>query len=274
MSLYLRPLYAARTDAGRVRDHNEDAVQVAQVPSSADAGSPWHIFAVADGVGGHERGEWASQTAIAVLNDELARVLDHSNPTDALRAGFEAANTAVLQGGGTITRFGQHAATTLVAAVVQQGKLWWAHVGDSRLYLVRQGQVMRLTQDHSWVDEQVRAGLMSEQDALISERRHAITRSIGFGATVDVDAGGPTPLRTGDVMILCSDGLHGQVTDDEIAGITQQLLPEAAAERLIALSNERGGPDNISVIVCLLFDGSAGESTRARRLVPPGATLP
>src|SRR5581483_2796437 len=127
MSLYLRPLYAARTDPGRVRDHNEDAVQVAQVPSSGDADSPWHIFAVADGVGGHERGEWASQTAITVLNQELATSLDGSNPSDALRAGFEAANTAVLHGGGTITRFGQHAATTLVAAVVQHGKLWWAH---------------------------------------------------------------------------------------------------------------------------------------------------
>lgn len=274
MSSYLRPLYAARTHPGRVRDHNEDAVRVAEVPSKADVLSPWHIFAVADGVGGHERGEWASETAISVLNAELARSLDNSNPTDALRAAFEAANTAVLEGGGTLTRFGQHAATTLVVAVVQQGRLWWAHVGDSRLYLVRQGQAQRLTQDHSWVDEQVRAGIMTEQDALISERRHAITRSIGFGATVDVDSGGPIPLRSADVMILCSDGLHGQVADDELAGVVQQLLPEAAAERLVALSNERGGPDNISVIVCTLFDGSVGESTRGRRLVPPGATLP
>jgi protein phosphatase len=257
-----------------VRDHNEDAVEIAEVPSASDALSPWHIFAVADGVGGHERGEWASQTAINSFNSELSRVLDESNPLDALRVSFEAANTTVLEGGGTTTRLGHHAATTLVAAVVQQGRLWWAHVGDSRLYLVRQGQAKRLTQDHSWVDEQVRAGLMSQQEALISERRHAITRSIGFGPSIDVDAGGPILLRSADVVILCSDGLHGQVADDELAGIAQQLLPEAAAERLVALSNERGGPDNISVIVCLLFDASAGESTRAQRLVPPGATLP
>jgi protein phosphatase len=274
MSSYLRPLYAARTDTGRVRDHNEDAVCVAEVASTGDALSPWHIFAVADGVGGHERGEWASQTAVSVLHAELARVLNESNPEDALRASFAAANAAVLEGGGASASVGKRAATTLVAAVVQHGRMWWSHVGDSRLYLVRQGQARRLTQDHSWVDEQVRAGLMSQQDALISERRHAITRSIGFGESVEPDMGGPMSLRSADALILCSDGLHGQVADDELAGIVQQLLPEAAAERLVALSNERGGPDNISVIVCLLFDASAGESTHAHRLVPPGATLP
>src|SRR5919108_5153272 len=179
MSSYLRPLYAARSDPGRVRDHNEDAVHVAEIPSAAQPLSPWHVFTVADGVGGHERGEWASQTAISVLNSELARVLNEESPIDALRAGFEAANAAVLEGGGGTAAFGQRAATTLVAALVQQGRLWWANVGDSRLYLIRQGHAQRLTQDHSWVDEQVRAGFMSEQDALISERRHAITRSIG-----------------------------------------------------------------------------------------------
>jgi protein phosphatase len=267
-------LYASRTDSGRARDHNEDAVQVSEVPSTADPLSTWHVFSVADGVGGHERGEWASQTAVSVLHAELARFLNESNPIDALRAGFEAANAVVLQGSSASTRAGQRAATTLVAAVVQQGILWWAHVGDSRLYLVRQGRAQRLTQDHSWVDEQVRAGYMTQQDALLSERRHAITRSIGFAPSVEVDSGGPIPLRSADVLVLCSDGLHGQVADDELAVIVQQLLPDAAAERLVALSNERGGPDNITVVVCLLFDASAGESTRPHRLVPPGATLP
>jgi protein phosphatase len=119
-----------------------------------------------------------------------------------------------------------------------------------------------LTQDHSWVDEQVRAGLMTREDARISERRHALTRSIGFEASVQVDTGGPLPLRSGDVIIVCSDGLHGQVSDDELGGIVQQLLPEEAAERLVALSNERGGPDNISVIVSAMFDASAGDPSR------------
>jgi protein phosphatase len=259
MSSYLRPLYCARTDAGRARDHNEDAVYATELPLDGAAASPWYVFAVADGVGGHEHGEWASGTAVSILAQELLAQLDAVGPTDALRAAFGAANTVVWQGGGT-GRTGQRAATTLVAALVGQGTVWWAHVGDSRAYLVRQGRIQRLTQDHSWVDEQVRAGFMRPEDALISERRHVITRSIGYDMNVEVDTGGPIPLHSGDIVILSSDGLHGQISDKEIASIVQQLLPEAATERLVALSNARGGPDNISVIVCVMFDASPSES--------------
>jgi protein phosphatase len=102
---------------------------------------------------------------------------------------------------------------------------------------------------------------MTVEEAKISGRRNVITRSIGFDMDVQVDLGGPVTLRSGDALILCSDGLYGQVTDDELAGVVQQLLPEPAAERLVALSNERGGPDNISVIVCAMFDASASEPT-------------
>ncbi len=255
MSSYLRPLFSARTDPGRQRDHNEDAVYASEL--SVATGEPAaYVFAVADGVGGHERGEWASQTAMDLLAAELPGKLDALAPLEALTASFQVANTAVWQGGSS-----EHAAlrpaTTLVVALVRAGNLWWAHVGDSRAYLVRQARVQRLTQDHSWVDEQIRAGFMSRQEAQLSERRHAITRSIGYSASIEVDTGGPMPLRSGDIVILCSDGLHDQVTDDELAGMVQQLLPDAAAERLIALSNERGGPDNISVVVCSMFDASA-----------------
>ena len=274
MSSYLRPLFAARTDPGRKRDHNEDSLHVAVLPVGNDALSPWYVFAVADGVGGHERGEWASQTAVSVLTSEVARQLAHSSALDALRAGFGTANLAVLEDATPAQRAGRRAATTLVAALVRDGTLWWAHVGDSRLYLVRQGRAQRVTEDHSWVEEQVRAGFISQEDALLSDRRHAITRSIGFEPTVNVDTGGPIPLRSGDVMILCSDGLYGQVTDGELAGVVQQLLPEPAAERLVALSNERGGPDNISVIICAMFDASAGAPEDRPRPVEADVTLP
>ncbi len=254
MSSYLRPLYSARTDPGRQRDHNEDAVYAGEVSSTASDAAAY-VFAVADGVGGNERGEWASQTAVEILETAMHRHVDTLVPLDALLAAFHAANAAVWEGGsgtpGTL-----RPATTLVVALVRLGNLWWAHVGDSRAYLVRQGRGQRLTQDHSWVDEQVRAGFMTREEAQISERRHAITRSIGYEASIDVDTGGPLPLRSGDVVILCSDGLHDQVSDDELAGVVQQLLPEAAAERLVALSNDRGGPDNISVVVCSMFDAS------------------
>jgi protein phosphatase len=251
VSSYLRPLYYARTDPGRQRDHNEDAVFAGEVASTSDA--PAYVLAVADGVGGNERGEWASQTAVDILATELHQDVDTLAPLDALAAAFRAANAAVWTGGSAEHR-ASRPATTLVVALVRHGNLWWAHVGDSRAYLVRQARVQRLTQDHSWVDEQVRAGFMSPEEAQISERRHAITRSIGYDASIEVDTGGPLALRSGDVVILCSDGLHGQVSDDELASVVQQLLPEAAAERLVALSNERGGPDNISVVVCSMFD--------------------
>ncbi len=273
MSSYLRPVYCARTDPGKQRGHNEDAVYAGEVSAGGGEGSPTYVFAVADGVGGHERGEWASQTAIDVLRDTAERRAADQAPNDVLLAAFHAANDAVWNGGATVHP-GQRAATTLVAAMIQGGTAWWAHVGDSRAYLVRQGRVQRLTQDHSWVDEQVRAGYMTREEAQISERRNAITRSIGFDARVQVDLGGPMPLRSGDVVLLCSDGLHGQVGDDELAGVVQQLLPEAAAERLIALSNERGGPDNISVILCVMFDASARDTARSTRAAAAQVTLP
>jgi protein phosphatase len=218
--------------------------------------SVWHLLAVADGVGGLAHGEWASETALAILKAEVRTALGTAEPVDALSAGFRAANARVWGGSSTPAGW-PRAATTLVAAVLGKGAVWWAHVGDSRAYLVRQGRAQRLTQDHSWVEEQVRAGIMTAEEAQVSERRSLITRSVGGAVDIDVETGGPIHLSTGDSVILCSDGLHGQVSDDELALITQQLLPEAAAERLVSLSNERGGPDNISVIVCAMLDSSA-----------------
>jgi serine/threonine protein phosphatase PrpC len=242
LTSYLRPVYSARTDAGRQRDHNEDYVHAGSLDAEQPGQSPWYTFVVADGVGGHQRGEWASQTAVATFSRAILTRLDQVSPPDALREAFRAANTAIWDG--NATRLTNRAATTLVATLLRQGMLWWANVGDSRAYLVRRGRAVRLTADHSWVDEQVRAGLMTAEEAKISERRNVITRSIGFDVDVQVDLGGPVTLRSGDALILCSDGLHGQVSDDE---------------RLVALSNERGGPDNISVIVCAMFDASANE---------------
>lgn len=272
LSSYLRPLYYARTDTGRQRDHNEDAVY-AGVLSNDERLPPTYVFAVADGVGGHERGEWASQTAVQIVETQLQLHLADLAPPDALDTAFRAANATVWESGSSLQNI-QRPATTLVVALVRDGTVWWAHVGDSRAYLVRQGRAQRLTQDHSWIEEQVRAGYLTREQAQMSERRHAITRSIGYDATIQVDTGGPTPLRSGDVVILCSDGLHDQVTDEEIAGVVQQLLPEAAAERLIGLSNERGGPDNISVVLCSMYDASADETVHTRRASEAAITLP
>jgi protein phosphatase len=244
-----------------VRSQNEDSLQAGPLGEGEVAEPRWYVFAVADGVGGHMRGEWASQTAITTLSAHILASIDRDSPPEALRGAFRAANSAIWDH--TPQRAGNRAATTLVAALVNRGILWWANVGDSRAYLVRRGRATRLTTDHSWVEAQVRAGVMTADQARISGRRNVITRSIGFDVDVEVDLGGPIALRSGDGLVLCTDGLYGVVADDELARVVQQLLPEAAAERLVALSNERGGPDNISVIVCTLVDGSLGEPGHA-----------
>jgi len=258
MSSYLQPVFGALTDPGRSRDHNEDRILAGPLPAAQAEVPPWFVFAVADGVGGQQRGDWASETTIAILMEDLAERLDSTPALDALRGAFTHANSSIWTS--TVATHPPRPATTLVVALLRHGTLWWANVGDSRAYLVRRGEAMRLTQDHSWVEEQMRAGYMTREEARISDWRNVITRSIGGDADVQVDVGGPIPLRSGDALIVCSDGLHGQVSDEEMAEVVQQLLPEAAAGRLVALSNERGGPDNISVIVCIMFDASSVEA--------------
>ena len=134
--------------------------------------------------------------------------------------------------------------------MLEQAQLWWANVGDSRAYLVANDTVLQLTRDHSWMEEQVRNGSLTPEQARLSERRNVITRGVGFQAHVDVDTGGPIPISENQRVVLCSDGLHGLLSDQEIASLARGSAPAEAAERMIALSNARGGLDNISVVVC------------------------
>jgi protein phosphatase len=249
--------YNARTDVGRVREINEDRVFAGELQPLSSGGAAWLLLVVADGVGGLERGEWASERAVAVVTAEVPMQLTSREPREALRLAIETANQLISQQDATRpdSRLSP-AATTLVAAIVGEGQLWWANVGDSRAYLiggdgvgVDQGQVQRLTRDHSWVEEQIRRGSLTPEQARLSERRNVITRSIGFQPEVEVDTGGPVTLQPSDVIVLCSDGLHGLLADEEIARLARTYPPAEATERLIALSNERGGTDNISVIV-------------------------
>jgi protein phosphatase len=180
-------------------------------------------------------------------------------PREALQRAFEAANHLIWrrERSEAESRLGP-AATTVVAVIVEEGRLWWANVGDSRAYLFGEGRVQRLTRDHSWVEEQVREGSLTPEQARLSERRNVITRSIGFQPEVDVDTGGPVEVRRTDVVVLCSDGLHGLLTDEEIAKVARGYGAAEAAERLVRLSNDRGGTDNVSVIVCGFVDHTTG----------------
>jgi PPM family protein phosphatase len=234
---------AGLSHQGQVRDHNEDCLgdQADRYEAKLDAHG-W-LLAVADGMGGHEMGEVASRLAIDTLYD----VYYHAEPDPplALREAIEAANVTVhYQASIRNVTMG----TTLTVAVLRDDMLIVANVGDSRVYRVRDGRAQQLTQDHSLIAEQVRRGLLTEAQAQSSKLHNVITRCIGYRDAVEVDIS-ETPLRADDVVLLCSDGLHGLVAPHELAAVVANQPLADAAQTLIELANMRGGPDNIT---CLL----------------------
>jgi protein phosphatase len=189
----------------------------------------------------------ASEQTLRSLTES---VMGNSNqdPPEALHDGVLLANKAVK---GMADRKPELAgmASTLTAAFVRNGRVWLANVGDSRVYLIRAGNAWPLTYDHSWVAEQVEAGKMTPQQAASDPRRNMITRAVGSDPRMAPDVYEPLILEDGDILLLCSDGLYGVVNDSELAGISTELAPDQAVEKLVDLANERGGPDNISVVV-------------------------
>ena len=205
---------------------------------------------------------------MTVLARELLPLLEDAEPGEALRKACENANGVTWREASDSGLEG--AATTLVVALVDDSNnLWLANVGDSRAYVVGDGRMTQLTQDHSWVGEQVRSGRMTPAEARSSDRRNLITRSVGFSELVEVDLQGPLRLQAGETLILCSDGLYDQVSDDEIAAVAAEMNPDDAASGLVEMANERGGPDNISVVVC-----AVGRSPLAPQRASSGARRP
>lgn len=234
--------FAASSDIGRKRQSNQDYAYAGAVPGREE----WLLLAVADGVGGHAHGEWASRRAIEALAAGVAADPGAGDPAQALASAVTAANTAVFTE--AVRLYGAPgAATTLVAALVRDGTAWWANVGDSRLYLLNAGEAVQVSEDHSWVAGEVRAGRLTAEAAARHPRRNEVTRTIGFERSVAVDRGGPLVLAPGAALLLCSDGLHGQVPAEVMAKSAFEGTPQQAVEVLIDMANEAGGPDNITV---------------------------
>ncbi len=252
---------ASLTDVGRRRTENEDSHAVWVSDDLAERQRLGVLFMVADGMGGANAGEVASHMATEVVVREV-RARAEGDPAEALREAIEAANDAIHhQAGNNADQRGM--GTTCTAVVVRGTDVWVGHVGDSRAYLVRAGQLTRLTRDHSLVAELVERGHLTEEDAKHDPRRNVVTRSVGATDAVQVDAEHVGErLRSGDTLVVCSDGLHGQVTDEEIARFASEFEPEDACLRLIETANERGGPDNITVIVARA-GASGGTEARA-----------
>ena len=255
----MRVSFASATDKGLRRSINEDNLAVRD-----DLG----LFVVADGMGGHAAGEVASQAAIdgivafaeatvSVSSDQTWPIPFNPNQSvnaNRLDAGFrmadrriaaEAAASAELRG----------MATTAVAALITDSVVTLAHVGDSRVYRSHQGQLEQLTRDHSWVEEQIRAGTLTESAARAHPWRNIVTRALSGSEELEVDIR-ELSLESGDRLLLCSDGVFAVLTDDQIGEVLQQHADlDAVCHALIKGANDGGGPDNVTVVVLEVHAG-------------------
>jgi PPM family protein phosphatase len=230
---------ASRTDVGQVRSANEDSCDSA---SDADGSQ---LLVVADGMGGHRGGATASRVAAAAIREHFD-VNGSIQADEMLREAIETANKRIFEMAQADSEL-EGMGTTVVAFVIDarmRGTV--AHVGDSRAYRYRQGQLEPLTTDHSVVAEMQRRGFLSAEEAAAHPRRNEILRSVGVQPEVDVEVA-RVEIAAGDRFLLCSDGLSGVLNDDEIAAVVQSQAPQQAVDSLVGMANERGGPDNITV---------------------------
>lgn len=229
----------ARTHEGRVRDHNED---------SFCARERQGLWAVADGMGGHEGGEWASARLVETLNEaELPEDFDAA--CDAVAEAIRRANRAILA---EARRRGRQMGSTIVVLLVQDQRYAVLWVGDSRAYRLREGALEQLSRDHSQVQEMVDRGILRPEDAVGHPMGHILSRAVGVREEIEVDrvAG---DVRPGDIFLLCSDGLHGYVDETEIARRLRGR-PERAPDELVELTLAAGAPDNVTVVAVWASD--------------------
>lgn len=246
-------LVGASSDTGRVREHNEDEVRLAE-PESSQVAERGFLVAVADGMGGHERGEVASNLAIETLFTSFYDEQSEEAKDDlvaSLKQGFKASNDRIMSESTTVSSTGSMG-TTMVAAVVAGSQLTIANVGDSRAYLVRAEAATQITRDHSLVAEQVASGVITAEEARTSNYRNVITRALGHRPKVDVDVF-EIDLLPDDRVVLCSDGVHGHIEADELAAIILKQGPQEASKELIDVAMDHGSTDNVTAAI-LWFD--------------------
>jgi serine/threonine protein phosphatase PrpC len=262
---------AARSDVGMVRSGNEDSF-------FAHATKQGGLFIVADGMGGHAAGEVASEMAVQIVSRELGELyqLAGTAPREQVAESIRGANRAIYER--TISESDKQGMGTTVSVLLVAGSRWLiGQVGDSRIYLLRDGALTQLTKDHSYVQEQVDAGLLTPEQARYHPYSNVITRCVGAGEEVEADTF-TGDFRPGDVFLVCSDGLTGMVDDRRLQ---QLLLSRASAGRivdaLIAEANYRGGLDNVTaVVVQVISSDSPGdeEKTEEAPALPEGNTPP
>ncbi len=256
-------MLGAKTDLGCVRENNEDKYEFFQPEDEDVLARKGSFYAVADGMGGHAAGQIASEialkTAIKAYYADPSPVVEES-----LRSALQQANALIYDAARAITeRNGM--GTTMTALVIRGEEAFIAQVGDSRCYRLRGNKIRQLTEDHSWVNEQLKRGALTEEEAAMSPFRNVITRSLGNNPSVEVDIF-TEELEVGDVFLLCSDGLSGEVTADEMRSAMQNSSPSQAAWDLVNLALERGGRDNVTVLILAIRDIIKGEKCKRKGL--------
>ena len=257
--------YATASDVGMRRTNNQDSCIVVMASDDASWQRRGHLFMVADGMGAHAAGELASKMAVDGVSHRYRKYAELS-PEQALAKALDETNTEVHRRGNANLDFRNMGTTASAMAILPQGVIV-AHIGDSRIYRVRGAQIEQLTFDHSLVWELQAAGKLPVDEAAAGAiPKNVITRSLGPSPHVQIDLEGPFPIEVGDTFLLCSDGLSGQITDEERGAIAGQLEPEEACQLFIDLANLRGGPDNITVVLARVIDPAV---VQAQSSAPP-----
>ena len=264
MSVFEPVRYAALTDVGVKRSHNQDACSARPAVDAPGYAASGHIFVVADGMGGHAVGEKASAKAVQDI-PHLYQKHVHEGVIPALHRAFSETNSGIHAIGQENPEF-RGMGTTSTALILRPEGAWVAHVGDSRAYRIRDGVAEQLTFDHSWVWEIAkRQGV--DPDELGDFKKNVIIRSLGPDPEVEVDIEGPHPVQPGDIFLLCSDGLTGLVNPTEIGAVVTALPADTAVRLLVHLANLRGGPDNITVMI-IRVPGGVQEDVRENAAGP------
>jgi len=240
-------IYSANTDVGVVRAENEDWFGISGPKSIKETGEDSYLFIVADGMGGHAHGEKASKSAVMLLMSQFKVETEISDTEKWLESVMKQANRKVFDEGKSDPKGGKRG-TTLTTLLIKGNTATIGHVGDSRVYLIRNGEIRQLTEDHSLVARLLKEGQISEKEAMESTNKNILLQAVGDKETVKVDTS-KGKIMPGDVFVLTSDGLTNEVSDKEIMRIAQSYPPDEATEKLISLANKRGGHDNITVIV-------------------------
>jgi protein phosphatase len=254
--------HASLTDVGFRRSHNQDNHAILLASEEEQWRTQGHLFLVADGMGAHAVGEMASELAAGIIPHAYHKQARQTTPAQALRKAFIEANTSIHHRGQRNREF-EGMGTTSTALLLRPEGVWIGHVGDSRAYRIRDGYIQQLSFDHSLVWEFARRQRV-DPDQVQGIPSNVIVRSLGPEPLVQVDVEGPHPCQDGDVYVLCSDGLSGPVSDNEIGAVANVLPPAEACRFLVDLANLRGGPDNITVMILRVGNPGTAKPTRQR----------